>query len=145
MSDITIGPIEKSRQDQRVGHSHRRCRLGDPRALGSFADDHQPHPPRHAADRTHLGRFAQDVLDGTAGTLLRRKADAVLGLLFSSPLTALLPLVVAASVYLVVRPPAPLRAALERAPAWRAPLRTPGTGYRVPSSGSGDRTNAIPS
>ncbi len=77
---------------------------------------------RAEADRTHLGRFAADVLDGTAGTLLRRKADAVLGLLFSSPITALLPLVVAVAVYLFLRPPAPLRAVFDRAPAWRAGL-----------------------
>ena len=95
---------------------------------------------RAEADRTHLGRFAADVLDGTAGTLLRRKADAVLGLLFSSPVTALLPLVVAAAVYLVVRPPAPLRAVLDRAPAWRAGLLalglTSAIGFAVNDSGA---------
>lgn len=95
---------------------------------------------RAEADRTHLGRFAQDVVDGTAGTLVRRKADAVLDLLLLSPVTALLPLVVAAAVYLVLRPPAPLRAALDRAPAWRAGLTAVGlasaVGFAVNDSGA---------
>lgn len=95
---------------------------------------------RPAADRTHLGRFAQDVADGTAGTLLRRKAEAVLDLLFTSPLTAALPLVVAAAVYLVVRPPAPLQQAFSAAPAWRAGLLALGLacaiGFVVNDSGA---------
>ncbi len=74
---------------------------------------------RPATDRTHLGRFVQDLLDGTAVEVLRRKADAVFGLLFLNPVTSLLPLVVAAVVYVVVRPPPPLRRAFETAPAWR--------------------------
>ena len=95
---------------------------------------------RAEADRTHLGRFAADVLDGSAGTLLRRKADAVLGLLFSSPVTALLPVVVAAAGFLVVRPPAPLRAVFDRAPAWRAGVLAVGlasaVGFAVNDSGA---------
>ncbi len=77
---------------------------------------------RPAAQRTHLGRFVQDVADGTAGELLQRKAAAVFGLLFLSPVTALLPLLVAAVVYLVARPPAPLRVAFDASPAWRQGL-----------------------
>ena len=77
---------------------------------------------RPAADRTHLGRFAADVQDGTAGELLVRKAAAVFGLLFTSPVTAALPLVVAAAVWLVLRPPAPLRRALDGTPALRSGL-----------------------
>ena len=95
---------------------------------------------RSAQDRTHLGRFVQDVADGTAGTLLRRKAEAVLGLLLASPVTALLPLVVAAAVYLVVRPPAPLAAAFAQAPAWRSGLVATGLasaiGFAVNDSGA---------
>lgn len=91
-------------------------------------------------DRTHLGRFVQDVADGTAGTLLRRKAEAVLELLFASPVTALLPLVVAAAVYLVVRPPGPLAHAFDAAPAWRAGLVSLGLaaaiGFAVNDSGA---------
>ena len=74
---------------------------------------------RDAGDRTHLGRFAAALLDGEGGTLLRRKAGAVLDLLFANPVTALLPLVVAGVVLLLLRPPAPLRRAFARAPAWR--------------------------
>ena len=74
---------------------------------------------RRPADRSHLGRFAQDVRDGTAGDLLARKAAAVLDLLLTSPVTAALPVVVAVAAYAVVRPPAPLRRALEAAPGWR--------------------------
>lgn len=74
---------------------------------------------RPAAKRTHLGRFVQDVADGTATELLQRKAAAVSDLLFLSPVTALLPLLVAAVVYLVARPPTPLRMAFEAAPAFR--------------------------
>lgn len=95
---------------------------------------------RPAQDRTHLGRFVQDVADGTAGTLLRRKAEAVLDLLFASPVTAALPLVVAATVYLVVRPPWPLQQAFSAAPAWRAGLLALGlacaVGFAVNDSGA---------
>lgn len=94
---------------------------------------------RAEQDRTHLGRFVQDVADGTAGTLLRRKADAVLDLLFASPVTALLPLVVAAAVWLVVRPPHALAQAVDQAPAWRAGLLATGlasaVGFAVNDSG----------
>ena len=104
-------------------------------AAFAFADWSRP-----ASDRTHLGRFVQDVLDGTAGTLLRRKAEAVLGLLVASPVTALLPLVVAAAVYLVVRPPDPLAAAFHRAPAWRDGLLATGlasaVGFAINDSGA---------
>ena len=77
---------------------------------------------RAAEDQTHLGRFVGQVLDGTAGGVLRRKAEANVGLLFHSPVTALLPLVVAAAVLLLLRPPGPLRRVFERSPAWRAGL-----------------------
>ena len=95
---------------------------------------------RAPADRSHLGRFVQDVAAGTAGTVLRRKADAVFGLLFTSPLTAALPLLVAALVYLVVRPPAPLAHAFAVAPAWRHGLLATGLasgiGFAVNDSGA---------
>ena len=96
---------------------------------------------RAAADRTHLGRFAQDVVDGTAGDLLSRKAQSVLDLLLTSPLTALLPVVVAAVVALVVRPPAPLTRAFTAAPAFRHGLLAVGLasliGFAVNDSGTG--------
>ncbi|MBC7373023.1 MAG: hypothetical protein H7323_03430 [Frankiales bacterium] len=74
---------------------------------------------RAPADRTHLGRFVAQIADGTAGEVLRRKAEATVGLLLHSPVTAMLPLVVALAVALVLRPPAALRAAFEAAPGWR--------------------------
>jgi hypothetical protein len=89
--------------------------------------DHQRAP----GERTHLGRFVQQVLDGTAGTVLQRKAEAVLDLLFTSPVTALLPLVVAAVVRLVLRPPRALAAAFAAVPAWRHGLLAVGTGAAV--------------
>ncbi|MFN2522296.1 MAG: hypothetical protein ABR614_03155, partial [Mycobacteriales bacterium] len=46
--------------------------------------------------QTHLGRFVGQVMDGSAGGVLRRKAEANLGLLFHSPVTAALPLLVIA-------------------------------------------------
>jgi hypothetical protein len=95
---------------------------------------------RAPEQRTHLGRFVQDVVEGTAGSLLLRKAQAVLALLFTSPVTALLPVVVAAAVYLVVRPPPPLRAAFAQAPAWRHGLLAVGlasaVGFAVNDSGA---------
>jgi hypothetical protein len=72
--------------------------------------------------QTHLGRFVGQVLDGTAGAVLRRKAEANLSLLFHSPVTALLPLVVAFLLLLFLRPPAVLRRTFDRSPAWRAGL-----------------------
>ncbi len=77
---------------------------------------------RPPARRTHLGRFVDQLQDGTAGDVLHRKATAVLGLLFHTPLTALLPLVVVAVVLLVRRPPRPLAAAFEDEPAYRHTL-----------------------
>ena len=95
---------------------------------------------RPAPERTHLGRFVQDVVDGSAGELLRRKADAIFGLLFLNPATALIPGVVAAVVYLVLRPPDPLRRAFEQAPAWRHGLQALGVacllGFALNDSGA---------
>ena len=69
--------------------------------------------------QTHLGRFVTQVEDGSARGVLQRKADAVLGLLFHSPVTALLPLVVAGAVYLLLRPPPALRDAFTTATGLR--------------------------
>jgi len=95
---------------------------------------------RPAADRTHLGRFVEQVRDGTAGQVLRRKAEAVLGLLFHSPVTAALPLAVAAAVYLVLRPPPPLQRAFAAVPAFRHALVAVGVasavGFAVNDSGA---------
>ncbi len=69
--------------------------------------------------RTHLGRFVQQVLDGDAGTVLQRKAAANLGLLTSSVLTLLVPLLVLFVAQVVLRPRGPVAAAFARAPVWR--------------------------
>jgi hypothetical protein len=95
---------------------------------------------RPAQDQTHLGRFVGQVLDGSAGGVLRRKADANLGLLFHSAVTALLPLVVAVVVLLFLRPPGLLRRTFERSPAWRAGLlavlTASGLGFVLNDSGA---------
>jgi hypothetical protein len=77
---------------------------------------------RPADQQTHLGRFVGQVLDGSAGGVVRRKAEANVSLLFHSPVTALLPLVVAFLLVLFLRPPAVLRGTLDHSPAWRAGL-----------------------
>ena len=80
--------------------------------------DHARPPDR----RTHLGRFVDQVADGTAGDVLHRKATAVFGLLLHSPVTALLPLVVVVVVLVVRRPPGVLAEAFEDEPAYRDAL-----------------------
>ena len=102
---------------------------------------------RPADEQTHLGRFVEQVLDGSAGGVLRRKAESNLSLLFHSPVTALLPLVVAAVVVLFLRPPGPLRRVFERSPAWRAGLlavaTASGLGFVVNDSGAAVAALAI--
>lgn len=44
---------------------------------------------RPETERTHLGRFVAQMLDGTAGTIVQRKAEANVNLLVSSQLTIL--------------------------------------------------------
>jgi hypothetical protein len=102
---------------------------------------------RPADEQTHLGRFVGQVLDGSAGGVLRRKAESNVSLLFHSPVTALLPLVVAAVVVLFLRPPGPLRRVFERSPAWRAGLlavaTASGLGFVVNDSGAAVAALAI--
>jgi hypothetical protein len=95
---------------------------------------------RPADAQTHLGRFVGQVLDGTAGTVIRRKAEANLSLLFHSPVTALLPVVVAFLLVLFLRPPAVLRRTFDQSPAWRAGLlavvTASGLGFVLNDSGA---------
>jgi hypothetical protein len=77
---------------------------------------------RPTDEQTHLGRFVGQVIDGSAGDVIRRKAEANLSLLFHSPVTALLPVVVAFLLVLFLRPPTGLRRTFDRSPAWRAGL-----------------------
>ncbi|MGY1746975.1 hypothetical protein [Blastococcus sp. SYSU D00695] len=68
---------------------------------------------RPAADRTHLGRFVEQVLTGEAWTVVSRKAGANVDILVRSPLAWMLPVALVAAVWLVRRggllrtPPAP--------------------------------------
>ncbi len=105
--------------------------------VAAFALVDRARPPD---ERTHLGRFAQQVIDGEAGAVLRRKAEAVFGLLFYSPVTALLPVAVGLVVLLVVRPPELLRTSFDDAPAWRAGLGALGVacliGFALNDSGA---------
>jgi hypothetical protein len=90
--------------------------------------------------QTHLGRFVGQVLDGSAGGVIRRKAEANLSLLFHSPVTALLPIVVAFLLWLFLRPPAVLRRTFDISPAWRAGLlavlAASGLGFVLNDSGA---------
>lgn len=57
--------------------------------------------------RTHFGRFVGQLLDGSAGTIVQRKADSNIGLLVSSPLSILLP-IFAVTLWLLLRRGGPL-------------------------------------
>lgn len=58
---------------------------------------------RPEGERTHLGRFVAQMLDGTAGTIVQRKAEANVNLLVSSQLTILV-IAVALFVPLILLP-----------------------------------------
>lgn len=78
---------------------------------------------RPLEDQTHLGRFVQTVLDGGLWSVVSRKLEQNLRILFGSPISALLPLG-AAFVALVLARPArwgarPLEVAYRRAPVLR--------------------------
>jgi hypothetical protein len=78
---------------------------------------------RGPGNRTHLGRFVQTVIDGGAWPVVRRKADQNIKILFTSWLTALLPIAVAFVVLVLARPVAvgmrPLQLAYDRSPVLR--------------------------
>ena len=56
---------------------------------------------RPAADRSHLGRFVEQVLTGEAWTVISRKGQANLDILLRSPLAWMLPVALVAAVWLV--------------------------------------------
>jgi hypothetical protein len=58
---------------------------------------------RPAAERSHLGRFVEQLLTGEAWTVVSRKASANLGILFGSALAWMLPVALVAAVWLVRR------------------------------------------
>jgi hypothetical protein len=63
---------------------------------------------RPPADRSHLGRFVEQILTGEAWTVISRKGQANLDILRSSPLAWMLPVAIVAALWLV-RPGGPLR------------------------------------
>lgn len=81
---------------------------------------------RGPENRTHLGRFVQTVIDGGAYPVLKRKAEQNLHILFTSYLSALLPVAVAFVVLVLSRPVSwgarPLQLAYDRSPVLRAGL-----------------------
>ena len=56
---------------------------------------------RPAADRSHLGRFVEQVLTGEAWTVISRKGQANLDILLRSPLAWMLPVALVAAFWLV--------------------------------------------
>jgi hypothetical protein len=78
---------------------------------------------RAPADRTHLGRFVQTVMDGGAWPVIRRKGEQNLRILFGSWLSVLLPFAVGFVVLVLARPVAwgvrPLQLAYDRSPVLR--------------------------
>lgn len=77
---------------------------------------------RPVEDRTHLGRFVEQLFDGTAGTVVRRKAEANLNLLLGSQLTLLVIAVILFVVLVAWRRGAGLRRVLGIYPCVRAGL-----------------------
>ncbi len=85
-------------------------------AVTGFALLDYSRPP---ADRSHLGRFVDQVLHGGAGTVIHRKAQANLHLLTHSVLTLLVPLAIALVTVLLFRPWGGLRRAFDLRPELR--------------------------
>jgi hypothetical protein len=67
-------------------------------AVGTVAVLDWMRPPD---DRSHLGRFVEQVLTGEAWTVISRKAQANLDILLGSPLAWMLPVAMVAAVWLV--------------------------------------------
>lgn len=59
---------------------------------------------RPAEQRSHLGRFVQDLVDGEAGDIVQRKIDANLATFTRGPEGILVPLILLAIGYLLARP-----------------------------------------
>lgn len=99
---------------------------------------------RDAADRSHLGRFVQDVIDGEGPAVIGRKLDANLGLLVDAPVIVLAAVPLIALAFLSLFRPAALRLhGLDRAqaadpvlrPLLLAALATAMIGFAVNDSG----------
>lgn len=76
---------------------------------------------RPAADRTHLGRFVGQLLDGSGLTVIERKAGANINVLLNSPLTLLIP-IFGLTLWWLLRPGGLLRALVDRHVEARAGL-----------------------
>jgi ABC-type uncharacterized transport system permease subunit len=77
---------------------------------------------RPPASRTHLGRFVAQIRDGTAGTVIHRKADANLHVLTHNILGLIVPVSIVFVALLLRRPTGGLLVAFRRVPALRAGL-----------------------
>lgn len=96
-----------------------------------------------AEDRSHVGRFVQQVLDGSAFDVIQRKARANWDILTSSPLTLLVPVAILFVALVLLRPAASHAPALQLAyaqsptlrPALIAVLVTVVIGFAVNDSG----------
>ena len=107
-------------------------------ALVAYLDWRNP-----AADRSHLGRFVQQVLDGEATTIVQRKLEANLRAFRNYLLALIVPIGFAFVVLVLMRPVASRAAALGRAYDRSATLRsgviavlvTLGIGFAVNDSG----------
>ncbi|MDQ3733902.1 MAG: hypothetical protein M3400_07895 [Actinomycetota bacterium] len=85
-------------------------------AVSTFALlDYQRDPD----DRTHLGRFVAQLIDGQAFTVVSRKAQANLDVLTGSPVTWLIP-IFAVAVFLMVWRAGRLPGVMAAEPGWRA-------------------------
>jgi len=69
---------------------------------------------RPADSRSHLGRFVQTALDGGAWDIVVRKLEQNLTLLFSNPLSLLIPVALVLFTYILARPTSPLAAPMRR-------------------------------
>jgi hypothetical protein len=67
-------------------------------AVGAVAVLDWMRPP---SDRSHLGRFVEQVLTGEAWTVISRKGQANLDILLHSPVAWMLPVAVVAAVWLI--------------------------------------------
>ena len=76
---------------------------------------------RSADERTHLGRFVAQLVDGQAWTVVARKAQANLDVLTGSPVTWLIP-IFSIALWVMLRRGGQLREFLAAQPRWRAGL-----------------------
>lgn len=97
-------------------------------AVSAFAlVDYQRAPD----DRTHLGRFVAQLIDGQAWTVVARKAAANIDVLTGSPLTWLIPIFAVAAWLLLRSEWSSLRHLLAARPPWRSGLVAAGVAVAI--------------